>query len=309
MQKSRSSWVAWLPLIIILVAALVVVILTFAGVPLFSPFRLIGAYPVSYLTEEANVMADCAECHDTGKSHTCYTCHDEHGSVEMAGVPFSVSVMLTGDVPEEKLISVNDILPYRDQPHTQKSLVEFLTEQGIDDFESVTFASSDGGFNTIERANITEEAVFVPHTDGIRFSDENLHISVWLRGITRIIVVGSDTPLRIDGQETSYGRLLLGPTLSVTVEQTEVMLKSEADGQVRRAKSAYRREGAPIAKLAGGAFQSLTIVDSSGESTELSAEEATDAILTRVAGKMAVVLPERGWAQWPSNVVEIQFED
>jgi len=308
MQKSRTPWVAWLPVIIILVAALIVVVATLAGASLFSPLRLIGTYPISYLTEEAGVMADCAECHDTEKSHTCYTCHDEHGSVEMAGVPFSVSVRLTGDVPEEKLVSINDILPYRDQPHTQKSLTGFLTEQGITDFESVTFASNDGGFNTIKKENITEDAVFVPHTDGIRFSAENLHISVWLRGITRIIVVGSETPLLIDGQETSYGRLLLGPTLSVTVEQTDTMLKSATDGQVRRASTAYRREGAPATVLAAGDFQSLTVIDAAGKTTELSAEESANAVLTNVAGKITLVLPDRGWAQWLTDVAEIRFE-
>jgi hypothetical protein len=309
MQESQKTWLVWLPWIILLVAALAVVILTLAGVSLFSPLRLIGAYPISYLSEEASVMAECAECHDTSKSHTCYTCHDEHGSVEMPLVPFNVGVWLTGDVAAEKLIPVNDILPYRDQPHTQKSLLEFLAEQGVTEFESVTFASNDGGFNTIERANINDEAVFVPHTDGIRFSAENLHISVWLRGITRIIVVGNETPLRIAGQDTSYGRLLLGPTLSVTVEQADVMLKSETDGQVRRAKTAYRREGAPVDILAGGEFQSLTVIDSAGATNTLSATEAADAIVTRVDGSMTLVMPARGYSLWLKNVVEIRFED
>jgi hypothetical protein len=44
------------------------------------------------------------------------------------------------------------------------------------------------------------------------------------------------------------GRLLLGPTESVTVEQTDVMFKSEDNGQVRQAQTARALRASPSAR-------------------------------------------------------------
>ena len=48
-----------------------------------------------------------------------------------------------------------------------------------------------------------------PSGQGVRFAAENLHISAWIKGIRRVIVVGKEMPLVIDGQPTSIGRLLI----------------------------------------------------------------------------------------------------
>ena len=109
----------------------------------------------------------------------------------MANVPFDDLILLQGDVPEPGYIPVNDILPYRDQPGTHVALLDFLAEQGVTEFESVTLASRDEGWITIERANLTAEALLMPHVDGVRFAAENLHVSTWLKGVWRIIVVGA----------------------------------------------------------------------------------------------------------------------
>ena len=169
-------------------------------------------------------MNDCVACHEPDKFHTCATCHDNHGSAEMSGVPFNTLILLAGDVPEPGYVAVNDILPYRDQPGTHVSLLDFLSDHGVEDLQQVTLASRDEGFVTFERPNLTDEALLMPHVDGLRFAAENLHVSTWLKGVWRIIVVGAEKPLTIDGQRTSVGRLLLGPTRSVTIEQTDVML-------------------------------------------------------------------------------------
>jgi hypothetical protein len=266
-------------------------------------------YPAGVLIEEAGTMSQCADCHDATDFHTCDTCHDDHGAIAMENVPFYAVIAFTGDVPEPGYVFINDVLPYRDQPHTHVPLLDFLTAQSVTDFESVTMASRDEGFVTIERPNLTDSSLLMPYEDGIRFADENLHISTWIKGITRIVVVSAEKPLRIDGQVTSMGRLLLGPTRSVTVEQTDVMLKSEADGQIREGKTAARIEGAPVDEIvANPAFDTLLVRDSSGQEHTLAAEEVGGAVLYLSWGQVVLVLPGHGRSQWIEDVVEIVSE-
>jgi hypothetical protein len=270
------------------------------------PWRVLTHYSWDTLVEEASTMDDCAECHETEGFHTCTTCHDDHGAVELADIPFYAVIDLTGDVPEPGYVPINEILPYRDQPNTHVSLLDWLGQVGVTEFESVTLASRDEGFVTVERQYLTAEAMLMPYEDGIRFAAADLHGSTWLKGVTRIIVVGVETPLQIDGQATSIGRLLVGPTRAVTVEQAEVMLKSETDGQVRRGKTASRLEGAPVESIvANPSFRELVVRDSSGREYALTAQEAQGAVLALVRGAVTLVLPDRGRGQWIADVVEI----
>ncbi len=310
MLKSPTlRWILILLLVILLIAG-GVAIATASGVRTFAPVRTALEYPLDFVLQEAETMNECAECHDATHLHTCHTCHDDHGAIEMENVPFYAVVAFTGDVPEPGFVLINQILPYRDQPHTHIPLLDFLAEQGVTDFESVTLASRDEGFVTIERANLTTSALLMPYEDGIRFADENLHVSTWLKGITRVIVAGTETPLRIDGQPTSMGRLLLGPTRSVTVEQTDVMLKSETDGEIRTGKTAARIEGAPIEAIVNRpAFETLRVRDGSGTEQTLTAEEARGALLYQERDGVTLVLPGRGRSQWISDVVEIVSEE
>jgi hypothetical protein len=305
MLTSKTSRIL---LILVLLVVLVIGggVVAAAGVKSLAPARLALHYPWNILAQEADTMNDCVECHEPADFHTCEACHDDHGAVEMASVPFNSLLLLTGDVPEPGYIPINEILPYREQPNTHVSLLDFLAEHGVTDFESVILTSRDGGFTTFERPNLTSKAFLMPYVDGVRFAAENLHISTWLKGVWQIIVVGTDRPLQIDGQATSIGRLLLGPTRSVTVEQTDVMLKSETDGQIRRGKTASRLEGAPIeAVVANADFQQLLVRDKSGQEHALTAEEAQGAVLTQIRGQVTLVLPERSRAQWVTDVVEI----
>jgi hypothetical protein len=271
--------------------------------------RLLTRDSWGVLANEVDTMNTCAECHDTASLHTCQTCHDEHGAVELADVSFYAVVAFTGDVPKPGYVRINDVLPYRDQPHTYVPLLDFLADQGVTDFQSVTLASNDEGFVTIERADLTPGALLMPYADGIRFASDDLHVSTWLKGITRIIVVRAETPLKIDGQATSMGRLLLGPTRLVTVEQTDVMFKSEADGQIRRGKTASRVEGAPVeALVANPGFSRLVVRDRAGQEHALPASDAQGALLALIQGQVTLVLPERGRSQWIPNVVEMTSE-
>jgi hypothetical protein len=296
-------------LILVLLVVLVIgggAVAAAAGVKGLAPARLALHYPWNILAQEADTMNGCVECHEPADFHTCEACHDDHGAVEMASVPFNSLLLLTGDVPQPGYIPINEILPYREQPNTHVSLLDFLAEHGVTDFESVTLTSRDGGFTTFERPNLTSEAFLMPHVDGVRFAAENLHVSTWLKGVWQIIVVGTDRPLQIDGQTTSIGRLLVGPTHCVTIEQTDVMLKSETDGQIRRGKTASRLEGAPIeAIVANPGFQQLLVRGKGGREHVLTAEEAQGAVLTQMRGQVTLVLPERSRAQWVTDVVEI----
>jgi hypothetical protein len=300
-------------LILVIVAALVVggvAVVVATGAKVAAPARSAFHYPWTMLAGEAETMNDCVECHEPAKFHTCDSCHDDHGSAEMANVPFNDLILFQGDVPEPGYIPVNDILPYRDQPGTHVALLDFLAEQGVAEFESVTLASRDEGWITFERDNLTAEALLMPHVDGVRFAAENLHVSTWLKGVWRIIVVAPDKPLTLDGYRTSIGRLLLGPTSSVTIEQTDVMLRSEADGQVRKAKTASRIEGAGLSDIVGDpGFDTLLVRDASGGEHTLSAAEARGAVLAQMGQQVVLVLPSRGRAQWIAGVVELVSEE
>jgi len=310
--KRLPSWL--LGVLIALVAACVLAAAAAAalGVSITAPARLVTHFPARTLAQEADTMADCVECHEADKFHDCQTCHDDHGSAELANLPFNNLLLLVGDVPEPGYIAVNDILPYRDQPNTHIGLLDFLAERQVTDFESVTLTSRDGGFVTLTPSNLTSEALLMPHVDGVRFAAENLHVSTWLKGIWRFVVVGVEKPLTIDGWTTSMGRLYLGPTRSLTIEQTDVMFKSETDGQIRKGKTASRIEGTPVdALVTSPDFEMLRVRDATGQEHTLTAEEAKGALLTQLRGRpeVVLVLPGRSRAQWVTGVVEIASEE
>ena len=295
---------AILAVIVIVIAA--VVAAAESGVKPLSPVRQAIHYPWSLLADEANTRSQCVKCHKPEEIHTCSKCHDAHGGIEMSEVPFDGVVWLLGDVPTPGYIDINDILPYRDQPDTFVTLLDFMAKQEAEGWETITMASLDGSIVTVDRANITGEAVLVPHKDGMRFAAPNLHISTWLKGVMRLTVVGKETPLTIDGQATSMGRVLLGPTVSVTVEETDVMLKSEEDGQIRKAKTASRLDGAPLRSLvANPGFKQVVVRDKAGREQTLAADEAAGAVLVQTWGKTVLVLPLRGRGLWIQDVAQI----
>jgi len=304
-------------LVILIVVALVVlalaglVIATAVGARPLAPFRLATRASWGLLADEAATIDNCTAdgCHKPVDLHTCGACHDEHGDAQLTKVPFAGLLLLTGDVPEPGYIPINDILPVLEVTRTVMPLLDFLKHNKVEEFESVTLASSDGGLATVAYEDLTPQSLLMPYADGVRFADEQLHISTWMKGVDRIIVVGREKPLRIDGQDTSIGRLLLGPTQWVTVEQTTVMLKSEEDGQVRRAKTAMRVEGAAVGELvANPGFTALVVRDARGKETTLPAEEARGTLLAVVFGRVTLVLPGGGRGQWIADVVEISSQ-
>jgi hypothetical protein len=299
----RRPWFL-LGAIIILTGIVIVLIVTLKPMPV----RLLSNYDLGMLWHEGAVMNDCAECHDSADFHTCETCHDDHGSVELENVRFYEVVELTGDVPDPSFIRVNDVLPDQNTLGTHITLFNFLAQNGVEEFVSVTFLTNDGGLTTITRENLDETAMLVPYMDGVRFITESVHSSTWLKGITKIIVVGDETPLTIDGKQTSIGRLLLGEVHRFTVEGSEVMLTDEEE-ETSEAFVANWAEGAPLLELLNTPDPEIVrITDRSGNITEWDITELEDAIVGIIKDKVTLILPERGRSTWPTDIVTIESE-
>ena len=236
----------------------------------------------------------------------CVECHQLHGAITLDNVPFNSLVLLTGDVPEPGFLSVNDILPYRYVGQVSISLPDLLTQHGINDFKEVSLISTDGGIVTIEREFVTENSLLLPYLEGVRFQDDDLHISTWLKGVSKIVVVGHELPIRIDGRATSMGRLLRDNTLTVVAEQSNPMYRSKVDGQVREAEYSHLHTGAPISEVvAHREFSTLSVSDAQGQIHTIEPRSAERAILTMYYGKPTLLLPDLHKGQWISDVVEV----
>ncbi len=306
MTKKRENkflpWLGWILLGLVVLAAG-----SFFLWQRALPVKLISHYSGELLWEEASQMHECAECHEAEAFHRCSTCHDDHGAVEFSELPFFAMIEVTGDVPNPGFVEVNEILPYRDQPHTMLPLQDFLEDQGVDEFESVSLTSRDGGFITIPEENLNDRALLLPFSDGIRFASEDLHVSTWLKGLTGMIVVGDQLSLTINGEATSIGRLLLGPTRQVTIEPAKVMFVSEQDGEIRDAQTASRVRGAALEDLLGDELKNgIVIKDQEGVEYEYSRSELTGAVLTPGRSGTTLVIPDLGRVDWIDGVVELR---
>ena len=305
MEKKSKRW------IIILVAALVVtvgVIILILVTTKPMPVALLSEYDLNTLWIEGETMNKCAKCHSSSDFHTCDTCHDEHGAVELSGVTFFEVIELTGDVPDPAFVRVNEVLPDQENAGTHITLYDFLAQNGVekDSFESITFTTNDGGLVTIEAQYLDETAMLVPYIDGVRFVTSSVHSSTWLKGINRVVVVGKDTPLIIDGTATSIGRLLIGETVHLTVEGSDVMLKNDS-GDVSHALVANWVEGAQLTSLlADPNAASITATDTNGDTYEISGDELATVLIAMVRDKVTLVIPDRGRSAWPVDIVDIE---
>ena len=301
-EKQNRRWIFWLIGILLLTAVLILVVITTKPMPV----ALLSEYGLGTLWEEGVQMNECAECHTTEEFHSCDTCHDDHGSAELTNVPFSEVVDFTGDVPDPSFLKINAIIPDHDNVGTHITVLALLEQQGVEDFESITFITNDGGSATIEAQYIDDTAMLVPYVDGIRFASDQVHASSWLKGIVKIIVVGKERPITIDGVTTSIGRLLLGDTMRVTIEGTDVMLADD-DDNVSHAFVANWVQGAPLLSLLQNSDpEEVMITDASGETITLSGEEISNAVIAMIYDKVTLVLPDRGRSAWPVDIIEIE---
>lgn len=238
---------------------------------------------------------------------TCAECHDVHGAIEWEDAPFQSQVWVLGDVPKATCFIVNDLFPYRqDEIGTAISLPDLLARYGVEDFARVALESLDGGIVTLDREYVTEHARLVPYLEGLRFQDENQHVSTWLKGVRWIVVVGDETPLEINGVATSMGRLLLGDRTTVTAEGGDALFVSELDGKTYRGDYAHLYTGARLERLLGDkTYTTLEVTDASGEVREYPAEQVADAIIATVDGRPSLVLPSASRREWVIDVVRI----
>ena len=302
-ENQKKRWTIALVIIsILLLGILITMLVTLKPMPV----ALISEYGMGTLWEEGLVMNECAECHDTADFHSCETCHDDHAAVELENIPFSKIVELTGDVPDPSFVRIYQVIPDQENFGTHITLFQFLEMHGVNDFESVTFTTDDGGITTIERLYLDETAMLVPYIDGVRFITESVHSSTWLKGISRITIVSKERPLTIDGNSTSIGRLLLGETTRVTVEGSEVMLTA-VNGETSRAFVANWAEGPRVLPLLDNSSpESVVVTDFEGNQTKWTFEEIQDAIIAIIRDEVTLVLPDRGRSVWPTKIVKIE---
>ncbi|MCB2203090.1 hypothetical protein KQH56_03705 [bacterium] len=304
-KKKSKRWILYLVIALVLVIGVITLILVVTK-PM--PVALLSEYGKDMLWKEGNKMVACGECHASEEFHGCSSCHDDHGAVELSGITFFEVVQLTGDVPDPSFVRVNEVLPDQKNTGTHITVLDFLALHGVeaDAFESITLMSSDGGLVTIEAQYIDETAMLLPYVDGLRFASETVHVSTWLKGISRIVVVGTEKPLVIDGEATSIGRLLIGETARLTLESTDVMLANDA-GETSHAQVANSVEGAPLLPLLADANPDTVIVtNSAGETFELTSEEIASGAIAMVYDEITLVLPDRGRSAWLTDIVEIE---
>lgn len=285
----------FIPLVIIVVVASSLV---FSANPV--PYRLATEYAPGMILKEGIQMHECAECHEGADFHTCETCHNEHGGASLPGLSFYSTVELTGDVPEQKYIPTNLVFVDEGGFTLEKvSLFEFLEKYGVSDFESITFETNDGGFVTLAYGELGPESYLLPYDAGVRFADENLHVSTWLKGITKMLVVSQEESLLLGNTAASIGKLMLGDTTSITVEQAPVMLRSEETGEIRRGFTATRLEGIEVSDWMEVSKSSEYNVDlADGGRFEISGLDLQNSLLTKIYGDIVLVFPEKSRNQW-----------
>lgn len=301
--KKKGRWIYILVLVIVIAAAVAIASLN----PI--PTRVVTEYPMSMLVEEAQYMHECAECHDTEEFHMCDTCHNEHGSADLANLNFYSVLHVTGDVPEEQYFSIYQMFSKRNEESNKINVIDFLADMGVEEFESVTFSTNDRGFSTITRENLGETSYLLPYEEGMRFADEALHVSTWLKGVIKIIVVTGEENLTVNGTGYSFGELLLNDTVQFTVEEAPVMLANEELGTMKTGSTATRLEGVELSELADiGTTSSVTITLEDGSTQTISGEEAGNAKLAMIGDGIVLVFPDKGRSQWIENITSLEIE-
>ncbi len=307
MKSSKTKKTLRIIGILIGVVALVAVVFFLSLKQL--PVRVLTEYSFNTLWEEGTTMHECAECHDTETEfHSCSTCHDEHGSVELPNLSFYNMIELTGDVTEVIFIPWNHFFnSYSDLPNTFITVDEFLTKWEIADYTSITLYTRDGEFVTINKSDITDNAMFLPYEDGIRFASDDLHVSTWAKGIAKIIIISEEKPLQIGEEQTSIGRLLLGKTTSITTEEAKVMFRSEEDGLTREAVTSSRIEGVAMTDLLElENYENIEFTLQDGSKVILPVEEIKDAVLTKQNYSVVLIIPDKGRSDWVFDIVKIE---
>ncbi|KUK98135.1 MAG: hypothetical protein XE06_0081, partial [Anaerolineaceae bacterium 46_22] len=136
MKKHQSKPITIFLVVFTIVLLGVIIALVISTKPM--PVSLLQEYGLGLLWEEGLAMNECAECHDSVDFHSCETCHDDHGAVELTNIPFSEIVELTGDVPDPSFVKIHQVIPDQENLGTHITLLNFLEIHGVQEFETVT---------------------------------------------------------------------------------------------------------------------------------------------------------------------------
>jgi len=257
----------------------------------------------------AAALVTSPQLHGIWDDFRCYNCHGEiHGAVKVEDVPFNAFVLLTGDVPKAEYIRVNDIFPYRQREDAAISIPDFLAQYGVLGFAGVNLVSSDGGIVFLQREYITEKSLLVPYLEGIRFADENQHVSTWLKGVSKIVVIGTEKPLIVDGIGYSIGEILGENTHTVVTERGRAMYRRPGTEKTYRGEYSHLVEGKLLDDLIQGTYSALTVTSRDGDTHHIPAAKTEGAVIGMVRGVPTLVFPDTTRRDWISDVVGIRSE-
>jgi hypothetical protein len=192
--------------------------------------------------------------------------------------------------------------------HPGIRLLDLLSEYGgVEDFERVVLVSADGGHVSIARESVSGTARLEPWLNSARFADEKIHSSAWFRGITQVIVVGTEPNLTVDGEPTSLGALLAtGDLRTVAAEPGAAMLADRESGRIYRNVTSHLFTGADVLRICGCGLEALEVV-AGGERHTLSAEEVGDAVLAHGEDTPTptLILPQLSRGEWLFDVTAL----
>jgi hypothetical protein len=296
----KKSWVKYLLIGFGIFLTVVIIILLYPF-----PVRVITEYPLHGLLAESKMMHECAECHEGEDFHSCDTCHNDHGSVTLEEIDFYSTLQITGDVPREVYLSLNKVFLNNENKIDKINISDLLHDYEINNFEKIILYTNDGGFVTISNENLDANSFLVPYENGIRFIDESLHESTWLKSIVKIIIISSESKLHVNGVPISYGELLPEEAVEFTVERAKVTYKNYDDGITKSAETATRLEGVQLLSI---------ISPESGQDIEVITNENVfiiemkDAIKSKISlidDQIVVVFPITSRKEWIYGVKEI----
>lgn len=158
----------------------------------------------------------------TGPGLDCNECHEGHGSVVAPDINVNGTILFTGDTPQDELIPVFDIFTLEQKevltlesqdgqgvPSRGVPVLNFLKAHEVNDFDRIILYADDFEVS-INKSEMTDDTIFVPYEYSIRILSSNMPISVWLKYIKTIVVVGGNSgdSLQLNGQEISFGEML-----------------------------------------------------------------------------------------------------
>jgi hypothetical protein len=270
------------------------------------PVQILTEYPFHGLLEESRKMHECAECHDGNDFHSCETCHNDHGSVTLKGIDFYSTLHITGDVPREMYLPLNKTFIMEERKNEKINIFDLLQENNINNFDKVIIYTNDGGFVTIAIDNLGDDSYLVPYEDGIRFIDEDLHESTWLKSIVKIIIISSDGKFQVNGMPITYGELLFEEAVEFTVERAKVMYKNSNNGRLKSAETATRIEGVQLTSfLSPEGDQDIEVITNENVLV-FKKKELLNLKITLIDDQVVVVFPNLSRKDWIYGVKEIR---